>query len=369
MPVPLIVPAAAPTRLDPVERAAVSEAIERVVMDGPWIGGAPVEQFESDFASYLGANEVVSVGNGTDALAIALASLDLPPGAGILVAADDGGYSATAARQVGLEPIVMDVDAQTLMPTVETADAAMTSTTVAVVVTHLHGDAVDLSALDVWRRAHGLRLIEDCAQAAGLRIAGAHVGLVGDAATFSFYPTKNLAAIGDGGAIVFADSVLAARARVLAQYGWTERYRIGVSGGRNSRLDSLQAAILSVRLTFLDARNLKRRAIAARYRETLAPVARLYGDASTTIAHHAVVVGDDREGLSRHLAARGVQSAQHYPYLVGEMPGLALSHPAPTPVAARLRNQSLSVPCFPEMTEVEIDHVLSAFEEWINVGV
>ena len=148
MSLPLTVPAAAPTRLDPAERAAVTEAIARVVTDGPWIGGSAVERFESDFADYLGATEVVGVGNGTDALALAFAALDLSRGSGILVAANEGGYSASAARQAGLEPIVMDIDGTTLMPTVATAEAAMTSKTSAVVVTHLHGDAVDIPSLD-----------------------------------------------------------------------------------------------------------------------------------------------------------------------------------------------------------------------------
>jgi dTDP-3-amino-2,3,6-trideoxy-4-keto-D-glucose/dTDP-3-amino-3,4,6-trideoxy-alpha-D-glucose/dTDP-2,6-dideoxy-D-kanosamine transaminase len=369
MPLPLTVPAAAPTRLGEAEHAAVADAIARVVADGQWIGGAPVEKFESEFASYLGASEVVGVGNGTDALAVAFTALELPRGSGILIAANEGGYAASAARQAGLEPIVMDLDAQTLMPTVATAGSVMIESVAAIVVTHLHGDAVDLEALDSWRRSRGLRLIEDCAQAAGLRTAGAHVGLVGDAATFSFYPTKNLAAIGDGGAIAFGDAALAARARVLAQYGWTERYRIGISGGRNSRLDSLQAAVLSARLPFLNDRNLRRRAISARYRETLAPVAQLYGDAATTVAHHAVVISDDRDALTTHLLARGVQSARHYPYLVGDMPGLAMASQAPAPAAAKLRDQSLSLPCFPELTENEINRVLSACEEWVNVRV
>jgi aminotransferase EvaB len=366
MSVPLTVPAVAPTRLDPDERAAVTEAIARVVTDGPWIGGAAVDTFESEFADYLGANEVVGVGNGTDALAVAFAVLDLPRGSGILIAANEGGYSASAARQAGLEPIVMDIDRTTLMPTVATAEAAMTSGASALVVTHLHGDAVNLTSLDAWRKAHRLRLVEDCAQAAGLHIAGRHVGLTGDAATFSFYPTKNLAAIGDGGAIAFRDTALAGRARVLAQYGWTERYRIGVEGGRNSRLDSVQAAVLSARLPFLDRRNTARRAIAARYRDILTPGVRLYGDRETTIAHHAVVVGGHRDALMECLIANGVQPAKHYPYLVGEMPGLSLGHSAPTPMAARLRDESLSIPCFPEMIEDEITRVLSALEEWLH---
>jgi dTDP-3-amino-2,3,6-trideoxy-4-keto-D-glucose/dTDP-3-amino-3,4,6-trideoxy-alpha-D-glucose/dTDP-2,6-dideoxy-D-kanosamine transaminase len=368
VPVPLIVPAAAPTRLDPVERAAVTEAIERVVMDGPWIGGASVEQFESDFATYLGGTEVVGVANGTDALALAFAALELPHGSGVLIAANEGGYAATAARQVGLLPVVMDVDPITLAPSVGNADAAITPGVSAIVITHLHGDAVDLAELDAWRKAHNLRLIEDCAQATGLRVTGTHVGFTGDAAAFSFYPTKNLGAMGDGGALVFAERAHTDRARSLAQYGWGERFRIERPGGRNSRLDSLQAAILSARLPFLDGRNATRRGISTRYREALSDAGRIFGDVDTTVAHHAVAIIEHPDELAALLADRGIQIARHYPYLLTEMPGLELGSSTATPQAAKLRDQSLSLPCFPEMTGAEVDHVVFTLEEWVSAG-
>ncbi len=366
MPVPVTVPAAAPTRLDPAERAAIEAAIARVVAEGPWIGGPAVEQFESDFANYFGAREVLGVANGTDALALAFAALDLVPGSGILVAANEGGYAASAARQVGLEPIVMDIDPDTLMPSVATASSGDDVRVAAVVVTHLHGDAVDLSRLDGWRRERGLRLIEDCAQATGLRVDGRHVGLTGDAATYSFYPTKNLGALGDGGAVVIADPEEAARARSLAQYGWGERFRVELRGGRNSRLDPLQAAILSARLPFLDRRNEARREISRRYRATVEPLARLYGDAATTVAHHAVVIDHHVESLAHLLAGRGIQTARHYPFLDNEMPGLGIPNSALTPNANKLRDQSLSLPCFPELEPHEIDRVISVLEGWVS---
>jgi aminotransferase EvaB len=366
VPLPVTVPAAAPTRLDPSERAAIEAAIARVVRDGPWIGGPAVAQFESDFAAYLGAREVLGVANGTDALALAFAALELAPGSGILIAANEGGYAATAARQVGLEPMVMDIDPDTLMPSVATACTADDPRVAAVVVTHLHGDAVDLAGLDAWRRGRGLRLIEDCAQAAGLRVDGRHLGLTGDAATFRFYPTKNLGALGDGGAVVVADSEAAARARSLAEYGWRERFRIELPGGRNSRLDPLQAAILSARLPFLDRRNEARREISRRYRATLGPVARMYGDPATTVAHHAVVIEDQIEGLADLLAGHGVQTARHYPFLNTEMPGLGIRNSTATPNANKLRDQSLSLPCFPELEPHEIELVISVLEGWVD---
>ncbi len=364
MPVPLIVPAAAPTRLDPAERAAVAEAIARILTDGPWVGGAPVAQFESDFATYLGGTEVVGVANGTDALAVAFATLELPRGSGVLIAANEGGYAATAARQVGLLPVVMDVDPITLAPSVGSAEAAIIPAVSAIVITHLHGDAVDLAELDAWRKARNLQLIEDCAQATGLRVTGTHVGFTGDAAVFSFYPTKNLGAMGDGGALVFAEPAHTDRARSLAQYGWGERFRIERPGGRNSRLDPLQAAILSARLPFLDGRNATRRAISARYREALS--GRIFGDADTTVAHHAVAIIEHPDELAALLTDRGIQVARHYPYLLAEMPGLELGSSTPTPQATKLRDQSLSLPCFPEMTGAEVEQVVFTLEEWVS---
>lgn len=345
----MTVPLAAPSRLAPEEGAAVRAAVESVLSGSTWVGGEPVATFERDFASYLGAGdrEVVGVGNGTDALVLAFAALGLSAGDGVLVCDDEGGYAAGAAAQLGLRVQVMDVGE---LPTDPSGLAA-------VVVTHLHGDAVPLAGIDAWRRAHGLLLVEDCAQAHGLRVDGAHVGLTGDAATFSFYPTKNLGAVGDGGAVVLGPDV-ATRARSLREYGWGERYRVDRAGGRNSRLDTLQAAILSARLPFLDARNERRRAIADRFRGLVL----LHGEAATTVAHHAVALlanRAERDALRDRLDALGIMTAVHYPWLVSEMPGLTVTG-GPSPVAADRRDRMLSLPCFPEMTDAEVDAVCEA---------
>ena len=358
------VPSAAPTRLAPAEADAVHEAVARVIHDGPWILGPEVSGFEEAWGRYAGLRHAVGVGNGTDALAIALSALGLSPGAGVLVAANEGAYAATAARMVGLVPVVMDIDASSMAPTVATAQAAHRPDVEAIVVTHLHGDAVDLEPLDTWRRTQGLALVEDCAQAHGLRVgAGEHVGASADAATFSFYPTKNLGAVGDGGLVGFTDESVAARARSLRQYGWGERFRADLPQGRNSRLDPLQAAVLAARLPFLDERNARRRAIADSYATALGTAARLHGDRASTVAHHAVVVTERRDDLTAHLGEAGIDTAVHYPHLVDEMPGLAASG-APTPVAARSRDQILSLPCFPELTDEETTLVCQALASW-----
>lgn len=358
------VPSAAPTRLAPDEAAAVREAVLRVVADGPWVLGPEVEAFEAAFADYTGIAATVGVGNGTDALVVAFTALDLSPGAGVLVAADEGGYAATAARIAGLVPVVMDLAADSLTVDATTAAAADRSGVEAVVVTHLHGDPVDLTGIDLWRRERGLALVEDCAQAHGLRVGGVHVGTTGDAATFSFYPTKNLGAVGDGGLVGFRDPAVAARARALRQYGWgAERFRVDLARGRNTRLDPLQAAVLAARLPYLDSGNEQRRAQSARWRAALDGRMLLRGDPATTVAHHAVAIGEDRDDLAAHLAERGVDTAIHYPHLVGDMPGLA-AEGEPAPVAASVAARILSLPCFPGMTDDEAAHVEAALLDW-----
>ena len=354
-----VVPSAAPTRLGTEESVAVRAALESVLAGGPWILGEPVERFESEFATYLGVPEVVGVGNGTDALVLGLAALGLSPGAGVLVAAVEGGYAATAARMLGLRPLVMDVDELSMGPVVSDAQRADDAGVEAIIVTHLHGDAVPLDEIDRWRGRRGLALVEDCAQAHGLRVGGRHVGATGEVATYSFYPTKNLGAIGDAGAVTCADAAVAKRLRALRQYGWGERYRVEHAGGRNSRLDTLQAAVLAARLPFLDGRNARRRAIANRYRAALPQDRRLHGDPATTVAHHAVAIGADRDGFQQRLEARGITTSVHYPYLVTEMPGLDIE-PASVPTSSRLRDRMLSLPCFPELTDAEVDRVCEA---------
>jgi len=362
------VPLADPARLSPDEAAAVAAAVGAVLQGPAWVGGEPVAAFERDLAAYVGApdgHEVVGVGNGTDALAVAFGALGLRAGDGVLVADDEGGYASTAAAQLGLRVRVMDVDPDLGVPTAATAEeaAGVAPGLRAVVVTHLHGDAVPLGGpggtdgLDAWRRERGLLLVEDCAQAHGLRVDGRHVGLTGEAATFSFYPTKNLGAVGDGGAVLLPAEA-AALARELREYGWGDRYRVERAGGRNSRLDTLQAAVLSARLPFLDARNVRRREIANAYRRHVA----IHGDPASTVAHHAVALAADpagRDALRDRLERAGIMTAVHYPWLVSEMPGLEVDG-GPSPAAGDRRQRMLSLPCFPEMTLAEVDRVVEA---------
>jgi aminotransferase EvaB len=370
--VTVVVPLADPLRLDPVEKAAVQDTMARVLEHGPLILGEWVERFEQEFADFLAAEgsrpTVVGVGNGTDALTVAMSALHLPASARVLVPVNDGGFAAGAVRTAGLTPVAVDVDEVTQLVDLAALEAAPTEDVHAVVVTHLHGQPVDLTPIAAWCDQRGLLLVEDAAQAHGATLGGRRVGSLADAAAFSFYPTKNLGALGDGGAAVFSDRTVADRARRLRQYGWGERFRIEVPGGRNTRLDAVQAGVLSARLPYLDANNVRRREIVAAYREALAGSdAVVLGDAPGAVAHHAVVVHPDRDRLADVLAAHDVATSVHYPWLVTQMPGLAMDAAA-TPRADRGRRHKLSLPCFPTLTAAEVGRVTTALKTWVCTG-
>lgn len=360
----LAVPTAAPTRLAPDERAATQAAVDAVLTTGPLIGGPFVEEFEAAFAAYLGVEYCVGVDNGSDALVLAFQALDCAPGGIALVPPNDGGYAAAAALAAGLRPVVTDVDAADGLVTVEQIEKGWQPGVAAVVVTHLHGLSCDLEPVVAWCRTRGVPVVEDCAQAAGARRGTGLVGSFGDAAAFSFYPTKNLGAFGDAGAVVCRRAEVADRVRSLRQYGWREPFRVEDARGRNARLDALQAAVLTARLPFLDRNNTARRAIVAGYREATGAPAFLGRDDDSFVAHHAVALNGERDRLRSFLRGHGVDSAVHYPYLVTEMPGLGPATRAATPNAASQRERILSLPCFPTLTAAELETVVTALAAW-----
>ena len=361
------VPVADPLRLDAAESAAITEAVTGVLRAGPLVLGPHVDRFEQEFGSFLGGSEaveVVGVGSGFDALVIALGGLELPEGSTVLVPANDAGFAAGAMRAAGLVPVPVDCDPVSQLVPLAALEEARTPETRAVVVTHLHGVPADVAPILAWCREHGLRLVEDAAQAHGAWVGHHRAGTLGDVATFSFYPTKNLGALGDGGAIVTRDRALAARARRLREYGWGERFRVEARGGRNSRLDALQAAVLTARLPFLDDNNARRRCVAARYREALAGTgAVVVGDGPGAVAHHAVVIHAERDRLVDALTRGGIGTSIHYPWLVTEMPGLEL--PAvPLRGADAGRRHKVSLPCFPTLRDDEVERVVAVLRDW-----
>ena len=345
------------------QESTLRPAVDRVLASGWYVLGPESSAFEAEFAASLGGGHCIGVANGTDALQLALLAVGCQPGDEVVTAANAGAYTSTAALAVGLVPRPADVDPTTLLLTAETAAAQLTERTRAVVVTHLYGLMADTAPLRALCAEAGVALVEDCAQAAGAVGVEGAAGTLGDIATFSFFPTKNLGALGDGGAVVTRQPALAERVRRLRQYGWTSKYLNEVPGGRNSRLDELQAAVLRTRLPGLPESNARRRSIVARFAAALPEGARrmVHQDAVGSpayVGHLAVLVTPDREVDRAALAAQGIRTDVHYPVpdhrqpvLVGTLPGLRL------PVSERLAAEVLTVPCFPELTEAEVDRV------------
>ncbi|SMC23442.1 dTDP-4-amino-4,6-dideoxygalactose transaminase [Andreprevotia lacus DSM 23236] len=343
-------------------------AIDRVLQRGYYILGPENQAFEAEFAAYLGVAGCVAVGNGTDALELALRALHIGPGDEVVTVANAGMYAGTAIHAVGATPRYVDIDPASMLLDVSLLPAATNDKTRAIVVTHLYGRMADVEAVVAFARPRGIAVIEDCAQAHGARRNGKLAGSVGDLAAFSFYPTKNLGALGDGGAVVSSDAGLLARLRGLRQYGWTSKYHVGMAGGRNSRLDEIQAAILRCKLPHLDGWNARRRAIIARYNAGLSglgwqlPPAPGEGD----VGHLYVVRAPQRDAVRAALTAAGIASDVHYP--VPDHQQAALPMQASLPVTEVAAAELLTLPCFPELTDAELDQVIAACRQTVQGG-
>ena len=334
-------------------RAAIDEAIARVLAGGRYILGSEVEAFEKEFAAYCEVAHAVGVGSGTEALHIALAAAGGGEGDEVITVAHTAVATAAAIRMCGATPLFVDIDPQTY--TIDPAKIEITKKTKAIVPVHLYGQPADMDAIMDVAHKHGVLVIEDCAQAHGARDRGRRVGSIGDIAAFSFYPTKNLGAIGDGGAIVTSSKELAERARLLREYGWKERYVSSIEGW-NSRLDELQAAILRVKLQTLDADNRRRREIAARYDRALqGPMTRKDAE---PVYHLYVIASERRDALQQHLRERGIGALVHYPVPVHRQPAYASS--ASLPVTERAAETVLSLPMYPELTDGEQNATIDA---------
>jgi dTDP-4-amino-4,6-dideoxygalactose transaminase len=342
----------------------VGLAWQRVLASSRFIGGEAVERFEADWAAYCGAPHALGVANGTDALQLVLTGLGIGPGDEVIVPANTFVATAEAVVLAGATPRFADVCPDTLLLTPDCFDAAVTPRTRAVIVVHLYGQMPDMSALCQAADRAGVAVIEDAAQAHGATWRGRRAGSFGIAGCFSFYPGKNLGAFGDAGAVVTADAGLAGRIRVLRDHGRAagSHYRHELVG-TNSRLDALQAAVLTVKLSRLDAWNEARRSIAARYRTALAespatPVAEVRG--MRGVYHLAVVRVPQRAQVQQELAAMGVATQIHYPVPCHQQPPYERFADRPLPVAERCAEQVLSLPMFPHMTEDQVARVCDA---------
>jgi aminotransferase EvaB len=347
------------------QRAEIDAAVAEVLDSGWVVLGPQVSAFEEELATYVGAAHAVSVANGTDALTLALTALGCRAGDLVATVANAGAYSTTAIRSIGAVPVYVDVDLDTALMTRETVTAALDHGVKAVVVTHLYGAMADVDGIVALCHQRGVKVLEDCAQSIGAERDRRQSGSVADAGAFSFYPTKNLGALGDGGAVCTSDSDVAEAVRSLRQYGWDGKYRIGRSGGRNSRLDEVQAAVLRRRLPLLAAGNERRRAVYRRYAEALGAGRILGVDDASFVAHLAVLVVDDRERAQAALEEAGIGSDVHYP-----VPDHLQEVEAAYVVAGNLAvtedlsTRILTVPCFPELTDVEVDRVCEVLAAW-----
>jgi dTDP-3-amino-2,3,6-trideoxy-4-keto-D-glucose/dTDP-3-amino-3,4,6-trideoxy-alpha-D-glucose/dTDP-2,6-dideoxy-D-kanosamine transaminase len=363
---PRPIPVNALDRAVTAERELLQAAVDRVLDSGWFVLGPETESFERELAAFVGVTDCVGVGNGTDALELALIAVGVGTGDAVLTVANAGMYATTATRKIGARPLFVDVDPDDLLVDVDALRGALdraSGEVRAVVVTHLYGQLVDVAPIVEICAPLGIPVVEDCAQAVGTRRGGRSAGSSGTLGTFSFYPTKNLGALGDGGAIVTDDSELAVRVRQLRQYGWDRKYHSVTGGGRNSRLDEIQAAVLRARLPGTLDGNAVRRSILARYRDALPAgprrlVMRRLDESHS--GHLAVLRTPTRDADRAHLAAAGIGTDIHYPVPDHRQPALADLPSVALPVTEAAADQVLTLPCFPQLTEDEVEQICAA---------
>lgn len=340
-----------------------------VIASGYYVLGPNVKAFEKEFADWCGVRECISVANGTDALELGLRGLGVGPGKRVAVVSNAAMYGTTAVLACGAKPVFVDVDPLTsnmdpgaLERIVEKQQIDM------VIVTHLYGRLADMASFARLAETYGFIIFEDCAQAHGASDpSGRKAGSFGSAASFSFYPTKNLGALGDGGAITTNDAATAEALRKLRQYGWSSKYNNEISGGRNSRLDELQAAFLRVMLPMLDGWNVRRREIATSYSNGIRNprIAVPAADGDRYVAHLYVVRSADRDDLQRHLAGLSIGSDIHYPVMDHRQPCHNGAYKdVGLPVTEELSRTALTLPCFPELTDHEVAQVIEACNQF-----
>lgn len=350
---------------------AIRLALERVISSGWVILGPELRRFEASFASYLNARGCVGVANGTDAIELALRAIGINSGDKVATVANAGMYTTTALLAIGAQPIFMDVNEDNYCVTLSEVMRVIESEKVkAVVVTHLFGNAVpEIYDIALFCKQSQVALIEDCAQAHGAKIQGQYVGTFGNAASFSFYPTKNLGSIGDGGAVVSNDEEILRRLELLRQYGWSEKYIVSLYGARNSRLDEIQAAVLSELLPYLESMNKRRREIANKYcNEITNPAVTLPSvNGESFVAHLFVIRVKNRNLLRAHLNNCNVASEIHYPLPDHRQPlfGLCFSKLSLN-TTERLADEILTLPCYPEMLDSDIASVVAAVNSWTS---
>lgn len=342
-------------------RVEMLAAFERVLQSGNLIMGQELANFENEFAAFCGAKHAIGVGNGLDALSFVLRAWNVGPGDEVLVPAQTFVATWLAVSHVGAKPVPVDIDIRTYLMDPTKITAAITPRTKAIIPVHLYGQPADMAAIGAIAAEHGLKVLEDAAQAHGATFNGIRAGNLGDAAAFSFYPTKNLGAYGDGGAVVTNDDGLAKQLRSLRNYGSEVKY-VHDEIGYNSRLDELQAAILRMQLSKLLVRNLRRKAASEYYTRALAgaPDVILPTEAANVSAvyHLYVIRHPQRDLLLRELNSAHINGAIHYPIAPADQRAYAGLSSDATPNATLASSTCLSLPLWPEITRQEQDYVV-----------
>jgi len=348
----------------------IDEAIHRVLNSGWYILGREVSAFEEEFAAFIGVPHAIGVGNGTDALELALRACGIGAGDQVITVSHTAVATVVAIELVGATPVFVDVETGSYLMDSRQVEAVVSSRTKAILPVHLYGRPANLPAIVEIARKHGLRLIEDCAQSHGASLNGVKTGAWGDMAAFSFYPTKNLGALGDGGMVVTRDSVLADKIRGLREYGWKHRY-VSDQPGMNSRLDEIQAAVLRVKLRHLSQDNKRREQLARVYLDLLKGSC-LRLPASSPDCVHAwhlfVVAHQHRDELLGFLRERGIGTGIHYPVPVHLQPAYRdrLQLRLPLPNTEKAAAQVLSLPLYPELPVESAERVAQAVLEWVH---
>jgi dTDP-4-amino-4,6-dideoxygalactose transaminase len=334
-------------------RSGIDEAVQRVLSGGWYLLGGELRAFEEEYAAFCGARECIGVGNGLDALSLILRAMDIGPGDEVIVPSNTFIASWLAVSQTGATPVPVEPDPRSYNLDPARIEAAVTGRTRAIMAVHLYGQPADMDAIGEVAARHGLRVVEDAAQAQGARCRGRRAGALGDAAAWSFYPGKNLGALGDAGAVTTDDPELAERVRVLRNYGSRVKYVHEVEGV-NSRLDEIQAAVLRVKLGRLDEWNARRRAVAAVYDEALADAPLVLPHVpewAEPVWHLYVVRTPRRDALQRALAEQGIGTLVHYPtppHLQGAYRSLGMG-PGSFPVSEQIHREVLSLPIGPHL--------------------
>ena len=342
----------------------IDRAIFRVLASGRFILGKELAFFEEEFASYIGTRYAVGVASGTEAIALSLMALDIGPGCEVITTDMTAFPTITGILQAGASPVLVDICSDSGLIDPEAIERKITKRTAAILPVHLYGNSCDMDRIGILARKHRLKIVEDCAQSCGTTYGPRQTGSLGNCGAFSFYPTKNLGAYGDGGAITTDNERLNQKLRSLRNYGQKDRYH-HERFGLNSRLDEIQAALLRVKLKYLDDWNRKRREIAGYYRRHLLGTLCLPENPKTlTNCHLFVVKSPDRDRLLAHLLANDIQCLIHYPIPVHRQSAFPFRKQGPFPVSERFSKTILSLPIYPELGIKHLQRIIKVINDF-----